>query len=94
MDWSSLGGWGEGDRDQLMRGPGHHTDIWPISGRMGQCPQRDKLPAPSGGHCLPPPQNQPGASQIPEAHTPMAGLGGGFRDEGQWLDCPFVILPG
>ena len=23
----------------------------------------------------------------------MGGLGGGFRDEGQWLDCPFVILP-
>lgn len=24
----------------------------------------------------------------------MGGPGGGFRGEGQWLDCPFVILPG
>lgn len=24
----------------------------------------------------------------------MGGLGGGFRGEGQLLNCPFVILPG
>lgn len=73
--------------------PGHHTDICPISGRMGQRPQRDKLPAPSGGRPLPPPQHQPGASQIPEAHIPMGSLGGGFRGEGQWLDCPLCHPP-
>lgn len=98
MDWSSLGGGGEGGEREMETSsclaPGPHTDIWLISGQMGQSPQQDKLPAPAGGRPLPPPQNQPGASQIPEAHTPMGGLGGGFRGEGQWLDCPFVILPG
>lgn len=79
MDWSSLGGRGEGDGDQLMRGPGHHTDIWPISGQMGQCPQLDKLPAPSGGHLLPPPQNQPGASQIPRGPHSHGGPGWGVQ---------------